>query len=166
MTRDARRQVAAAARRRGGTRRAMAAALLLTAVAHGDPARAGVNVAQLRSYQEASTIALTTTGRKSGEPRTVEIWFVVDQEGRLYVQSGRAGRTGWYRNLLHTPAVTMRIGELAMRGVATPVDDLTEVARVHELFRQKYLRARLSAWIGSDVGRGKVVLIGELTQLP
>ena len=140
------------------------AVVMLSALPGG--AFAGVQVAQLRTYQDASTIELATTGRKSGETRTVEIWFVADDQGRLYVQSGKDGKTDWYQNLLKTPAVTMRIGELAMRGVATPVEDLTEVARVHELFRQKYLRARVSEWIGSDVGRGRVVLIAELTQLP
>lgn len=147
------------------SRRAVAAvALVLLAAAV--PARAAVYAAQLRSYQEASTIDLTTVGRTSGKPRTVTIWFVVDEAGRLYVQSGKDGTTDWYRNLLRTPAVTMRIGELNMKGAAAPVEDLTEVARVHELFRQKYLRARLSEWIGSDVGRGRVVQLRELTQLP
>jgi len=87
-------------------------------------------------------------------------------QGRLYVQSGKDGKTDWYRNLIKTPAVSMRIGELAMTGVAVPIEDLTEITRVHELFRQKYLRARMAEWIGSDTGRGKVVQLGELTQLP
>jgi deazaflavin-dependent oxidoreductase (nitroreductase family) len=142
----------------------VAAVILLLPVSTA--ARADVPAAQLRTYQDASTLDLTTIGRKSGEPRTVTIWFVVDDGGRLYVQSGKGGKTDWYQNLLHTPAVTMRMGELAMSGVATPVEDQTEIARVHELFRQKYLRARLSEWIGSDVGRGTVVQLGELTQLP
>jgi deazaflavin-dependent oxidoreductase (nitroreductase family) len=146
-------------------RRALVLAALLAAV----PAvRVGgaVPVAQLRSYQDASTIELTTTGRTSGKPRTVTIWFAVDDQGRLYVQSGRGGRTDWYQNLLKTPAVTMRIGELSMRGVAKPIDDAAEVARVHELFRQKYLRARLTAWFGGEVGRGRVVELVDLVQLP
>ncbi|MBX3028378.1 nitroreductase family deazaflavin-dependent oxidoreductase [bacterium] len=143
--------------------RPLAAVAFLLAVA---PATAAVLPGQLASYRDASTIELTTIGRRSGQPRTVIIWFVADDEGRLYVQSGRDGRTDWYLNLRQTPAVTMRIGELAMSGVAVPVADVAEVARVHELFRQKYLRARLSAWIGSDVGRGRVVQLGDLNQLP
>ena len=146
-------------------RRALLVALLTVGFAVA-PARGGVPAAQLRSYQEKSTLELTTTGRASGELRTVTIWFVADDQGRLYVQSGRDGKTDWYRNLIKTPAVTMRIGELVMTGVAVPIEDLTEIARVHELFRQKYLRARMAGWIGSDTGRGKVVQLGELTQLP
>lgn len=148
------------------TTRAALGFVCLLALAPAARAGGTVPAAQLRSYQDASTIELTTTGRRSGQPRTVTIWFVVDDQGRLYVQSGQEGRTDWYRNLRQTPAVTMRIGELAMRGVATPIDDAAEVARVHELFRQKYLRARLTAWFGGEVGHGKVVQLGELSQLP
>ena len=145
--------------------RALLVALLTVGFAVA-PARGGVPVAQLRSYQNKSTLELTTTGRTSGELRTVTIWFVADDQGRLYVQSGKDGKTDWYRNLIKTPAVSMRIGELAMTGVAVPIEDLSEITRVHELFRQKYLRARMAEWIGSDTGRGKVVQLGELTQLP
>lgn len=146
------------------TGRALLLAALLALAAVSAQAGGNVYVGQLRMYQEASTVELTTTGRKSGEPRTVTIWFVVDQQGRLYVQSGSGGKADWYLNLLKTPAVGARIAELVMGGVARPIDDLTEVARVHELFRQKYLRARLTGWFGGEVGHGKVVQIDELVQ--
>ena len=147
------------------TARAVLALAALLAVAPAARVAATVPLSQLRSYQDASTVELTTTGRKSGAPRTVTIWFVIDEQGHLYVQSGKGGGTDWYRNLLQTPAVTLRIGELAMRGVAAPIDDAAETARVHELFRQKYLRARLSGWFGGEVGHGRVVQLGELNQL-
>lgn len=142
---------------------ALLAALL---IAGAERARAGepIYAPQLRTVQEKSTLELTTTGRTSGEPRTVTIWFAVDDQGRLYVQAGSGGRADWYLNLLKTPAVKAQIAELSMSGVARPIDDLTEIARVHELFRQKYLRARLTAWLGGEVGRGRVVQIDELVQ--
>ena len=62
----------------------------------------------MRSRDEA-TVELTTTGRSSGQARTVTIWFVRDGD-RLYVQSGKEGTTDWYRNLLKTPTVTLQIG--------------------------------------------------------
>lgn len=148
------------------TARLLAALLLAAACLPAPAVRATVPLSQLRSYQDASTLELTTTGRTSGAPRPVTIWFVVDGQGGLYVQSGRDGRTDWYRNLLQTPAVTLRIGDLAMKAVAAPVEDLTETARVHALFREKYLRARLAEWIGSETGHGRVVRLGELNQLP
>lgn len=138
--------------------------LSLLLLVSAPPAAGGgpVHEPQLRTVGEASYVALTTTGRKSGEPRTVTIWFVVDAQGRLYVQSGRDGKTDWYRNLLQTPAVSLLIGELQMTGRAVPVVDAAEVARVHELYRQKYLRARVTGWFGGEVGHGRVVQLTDL----
>jgi hypothetical protein len=75
------------------------------------------------------------------------------------VQSGHDGQTDWYQNLLKTPAVSLRIGARELRGRATPIDDPVESARVHELFKQKYLRARIMSWFGGGAGSGKVVVI-------
>jgi len=138
--------------------------LILLAALLAAPAAAGgpVYEAQLRSVAEASTVALTTIGRKSGEPRTVTIWFVVDAQGRLYVQSGSGGTTDWYQNLRQTPAVSLLIGELEMTARAEPIDDAAEIARVHELYRQKYLRARITGWFGGEVGHGRVVALTDL----
>ena len=146
--------------------RLLAALVLVLVCGLAPAAPAKVPLSQLRSYQDASTLDLVTVGRKSGAERTVTIWFVVDAQGKLYVQSGKNGETDWYRNLIKTPAVKLRVGELSMNGVATPVEDLTVVERVHTLFREKYLRARIAEWTGSEVGHGKVVEIGELNQLP
>jgi deazaflavin-dependent oxidoreductase (nitroreductase family) len=52
---------------------------------------------------------LTTAGRVSGRPHTIEIWFAL--QGRtLYVLSGGGDRSDWVRNLLVWPEVTVRIG--------------------------------------------------------
>jgi deazaflavin-dependent oxidoreductase (nitroreductase family) len=102
--------------------------------------------------------ALTTSGRTSGKPRSVMIWFVYDA-GKVYVQSGKGGTTDWYRNLLKTPAVTLKIGDVETPGTAQPIDDRAETARVHELFKQKYLSARVMSWFGGGFGTGKVVRI-------
>lgn len=49
-------------------------------------------------------IDITTSGRKSGEPRRIEIWFhYVD--GRVYI-TGSPGRRDWYANLLAQPQFT------------------------------------------------------------
>lgn len=132
---------------------------LLTVPAYGG---GRVHPPQLRTVQEASTVELTTIGRTSAQPRTVTIWFAADAEGRLYVQSGKDGGTDWYRNLLKTPAVKLKIGELAMTAVAVPIDDPAETARVHELFKEKYLTARIMSWFGGGFGRGKVVRLDDL----
>jgi deazaflavin-dependent oxidoreductase (nitroreductase family) len=110
------------------------------------------------------TLELTTTGRRSGLPRTVTVWFVEDR-GVLYVQSGRRGRTDWYRNLRANPRVAVRIGTLRAEGRAEPVDDPGETARVHDKFLAKYWTARVARWFGLGFGTGKVVRI-DLTSAP
>jgi deazaflavin-dependent oxidoreductase (nitroreductase family) len=55
---------------------------------------------------------LTTTGRVSGKPHTLEIWFAFPpdaQDRTLYMMSGGRGRADWVKNLRRTPAVSIRI---------------------------------------------------------
>ena len=56
--------------------------------------------------------------------------------------------------------IDIKIGDLTFTATAQFIDDSTETERIHEMFRSKYLRARLAGWVGSDVGHGKVVKIG------
>jgi deazaflavin-dependent oxidoreductase (nitroreductase family) len=53
------------------------------------------------------TIDITTIGRKSGQPRRIEIWFY-RAAGRFYL-SGSPGRRSWYANLLSNPAFTFHL---------------------------------------------------------
>ena len=77
---------------------------------------------------------LTTVGRVSGRPHTIEIWFAL-QGPTLYLLSGGGDRSDWVRNLSARPAVTVRIGrrdaaELAGRArVVEPGSDEDELAR-------------------------------------
>ena len=52
---------------------------------------------------------LTTTGRVSGRPHTIEIWFAL-QDDTLYLLSGGGDRSDWVRNLISRPEVTVRVG--------------------------------------------------------
>ena len=110
-----------------------------------------------------STLEITTIGRKSGKPRTKPIWFVYDQ-GDLYIQSGKDGKTHWYRNLQKTPQMQLKIGQLVLTGKAHFVTDTAETARVHDLFRSKYSLALVAGFVGSSIGHGKVVLVEQLTE--
>ena len=114
--------------------------------------------AQLETVSEESLVDITTVGRKSGKPRTATIWFVYEKN-HLYIQSGQGGKTAWYQNLKKNRHISMKIGDLTFTGQAHFIDDPQETERIHELFRSKYLRARLASWTGSQVGHGKVVEI-------
>ena len=52
-------------------------------------------------------IDITTTGRKSNEPRRIEIWFH-RHDGR-YFMTGTPGRRSWYANLSAHPDFTFHL---------------------------------------------------------
>src|SRR5688572_31019135 len=55
----------------------------------------------------SSTLLLTTTGRKSGRPIAVPLFYAAEGD-RLYIVASFGGNDeppGWYRNLLANPAV-------------------------------------------------------------
>jgi deazaflavin-dependent oxidoreductase (nitroreductase family) len=81
---------------------------------------------------------LTTTGRRTGAPHRIEIWFAVDQ-GTLFLLSGGRDRSDWVQNLLVNPNVSIELGTDTFAGVARviPPDD-PEDRHARELLVQKY----------------------------
>ncbi len=112
--------------------------------------------ADLEKVADQSTVELTTAGRTSGKPHTKPIWFVYDQ-GHLYLQSGKEGKTDWYQNLKMNPQLTLKIGTVMASGKAKFISDAKETERIHSLFSKKYLTARLAGAVGSSIGHGKAV---------
>jgi deazaflavin-dependent oxidoreductase (nitroreductase family) len=55
---------------------------------------------------------LTTTGRSSGLPRQIEIWFV-EHAGRHYIVSERRTESGWVKNLTSHPRAHFSVGTRA-----------------------------------------------------
>jgi deazaflavin-dependent oxidoreductase (nitroreductase family) len=84
---------------------------------------------------------VTTTGRRTGAPHTIEIWFGVDRDV-VYLMAGGRDRSDWVRNLIANPHVKVRIREHEWDADARPVDpDTEEDARVRPLLRDKYADA-------------------------
>jgi deazaflavin-dependent oxidoreductase (nitroreductase family) len=73
---------------------------------------------------------VTTKGRRSGHPHTIEIWFAL-RDDTVYVLSGGGDGSDWVRNLREDPTVGLRLGDhdLICKGrvVEDPQED--EVAR-------------------------------------
>jgi deazaflavin-dependent oxidoreductase (nitroreductase family) len=70
------------------------------------------------------TVDITTTGRRTGEPRRIEIWMV-DVDGRFFI-TGTTGRRDWLANLNADPHLVVHLKRRArvdLRAVATPVAD-------------------------------------------
>ena len=55
------------------------------------------------------TVDITTTGRRSGEPRRIEIWSHYF-DGRV-ILTGSPGRRSWYANLVANPEFTYHLKE-------------------------------------------------------
>ncbi|MGB0092456.1 MAG: nitroreductase/quinone reductase family protein [Solirubrobacteraceae bacterium] len=84
-----------------------------------------------RALTHDRTVDITTIGRRSGQPRRVEIWFH-NLDGRIYI-SGLPGRRGWYANVVAHPDFVFHLKETAQAGIpahAHPVTDPAERRRV------------------------------------
>ena len=93
---------------------------------------------------------LTTVGRRSGEPRTVELWFVLD--GRtVHFLAGGGEDAQWVRNATVEPAVRLKLGQRTYAGrVRRPDPDSSEAADARRRMATKYQGWRegrpLSRW--------------------
>jgi deazaflavin-dependent oxidoreductase (nitroreductase family) len=80
---------------------------------------------------------LTTTGRVSGRPHEIEIWFGL--HGRtLYLLSGGGERSDWVKNLRAQPAVSVRIAQHNFAATARLVSEAGEDRLARELLANKY----------------------------
>ena len=80
---------------------------------------------------------LTTTGRVTGNPHEIEIWFAL-KDTTLYLLSGGGEKSDWVKNLLKDPAARVRIGKHTFAGVARIVKDETEEIPARYLLAEKY----------------------------
>lgn len=93
---------------------------------------------------------LTTTGRVSGKPHTIEIWFALDGT-TMYMLSGGGDRADWVKNIRRDPAVRVRVGSRTVGAKARIVRAGTSAdAKARELLDGKYMGwrdgKRLSSW--------------------
>ena len=91
---------------------------------------------------------LTTTGRHSGQPHRIGIWFAL-ADGVAYVLSGGGDRADWVRNLMISPEVTLQIGDRRKATKARVVTDREEDALARRLLVDKYTpryRGDLTDW--------------------
>jgi deazaflavin-dependent oxidoreductase (nitroreductase family) len=85
---------------------------------------------------------LTTVGRSSGKPRTVELWFGAEGD-RVYFVSGGGMAANWVKNIQREPGVTVAIGGVEFQGRARVLDrqrDGESWQRGAELCCRKYYR--------------------------
>jgi deazaflavin-dependent oxidoreductase (nitroreductase family) len=79
---------------------------------------------------------LTTTGRVTGRPHEIEIWFGL-REDTLYLLSGNQ-TSDWVKNLLKNPSVRVRIAKHTFTATARLVSDKEEELIARNLVAEKY----------------------------
>jgi len=106
-------------------------------------------------------IYLTTTGRNSGKPHTVELWFAYS-EGKLYL-SHEGAYTDWMKNIEKNEKVSARIEEVRFTGRAKIVGEGTSREQGKKALYEKYYKPASKAVIDDWFSLSTVI---ELTPLP
>ena len=92
---------------------------------------------------------VTTTGRRSGRPHRIEIWYARRGE-TLYLMSGGRRKSDWVQNLIADPAVVVEVDGDTRSGSARVLEDAgDEEARARGLVFDKYsarFEENLVAW--------------------
>lgn len=89
---------------------------------------------------DLSVLYLTTTGRTTGLPRQIEIWFVA-AGGRFYLLAEHFRRAQWVQNIERNPRVAMRIGGEERAATARVLDETADRETwmlAQDLARRKY----------------------------
>jgi deazaflavin-dependent oxidoreductase (nitroreductase family) len=98
-----------------------------------------------RALERGLTCDITTIGRKSGQPRRLEIWyFVVD--GRVYL-TGTPGPRDWLANLQADPRMTLHVKEGAQADLPARAEIIADAAE-----RRRVMGAimRGNAWFAAQ----------------
>ena len=89
---------------------------------------------------ESEFLYLTTTGRRSGQPREIEIWFT-RREGRYYLIAEHGDKANWVQNLRANPQVHIRVAGSSIEARARAMDVKAEPAlrgQIQALSEKKY----------------------------
>jgi len=99
-------------------------------------------VSWLRDHADVECCDVVTTGRVSGNPHEIEIWFGVPDDATvetMYLISGNGPGADWYRNMLVTADVLVKLDGEAHLGRARRVTDPDERRRCGDLMGAKYV---------------------------
>jgi deazaflavin-dependent oxidoreductase (nitroreductase family) len=91
---------------------------------------------------------VTTTGRTTGRPHRIEIWFAAHPErDTVFMLSGGRERADWVRNLVASPRCTVEIGGEQFVGYGRVVEGTDDDELARTLVHDKYGRGDdLAGW--------------------
>lgn len=91
-------------------------------------------------------VDITTTGRRTGDPRRIEIWCHL-MDGQLYLAASPGPRS-WYANLYANPNVTLHLKDDVKADIPVRARPITAEAERRDVF------TRLSAQSAFRQGQG------------
>ncbi len=99
------------------------------------------------ALNRSQVIDLTTTGRRTGQPRRIEI-FLHHDDGRLYITGmPRADRTrDWIHNVAADPHVVVHLKQSVVADVPATARVMTDLDE-----RRPYIEAAARRWGRTDV---------------
>ena len=102
----------------------------------------------LHTFVDLDYCYLTTTGRVTGRPHMIEIWFALNDH-TLYLLSGNKEKADWVKNLTRSPDVRVRLDRSHFTGQARVIADKKEAALARKLVFSKYqprYEGELTSW--------------------
>jgi deazaflavin-dependent oxidoreductase (nitroreductase family) len=97
----------------------------------------------MQSQEEAAKrqfIYVTTTGRRTGLAREIEIWFV-ERYDKFYIFAEHFFKANWVQNIQNNPRVQVRLGGKTFSATARILDEEKDGAvwqAAQQLCREKY----------------------------
>lgn len=95
---------------------------------------------RVSSVYPVPVMLLTTTGAKTGQPRTLPLLYLNDGDAIILIASnyGRTSHPAWYRNLVANPKVKVLAGKRSGTYSASEITDAAERERVWDLALDMY----------------------------
>ena len=105
-----------------------------------DPPLLRLTGGRVSSVYPVPAMQLTTTGAKSGRPRTLPLLYVTDGDRLILMASNYGGKShpAWYRNLVANPKVEVLAGKHSGTYTASQIMDPAERERAWALALELY----------------------------
>lgn len=118
-----------------------------------------MDLRSLEPVRKQNYIYLTTKGRKTGKPHTVELWFALAPDGVYLSHEGDA--TDWMKNVRRRPRVAAKIGKLTFEADAETAEGAARDEGAKALYEKYYKpasKAVIDDWFSlSEVVRLKLI---------
>jgi deazaflavin-dependent oxidoreductase (nitroreductase family) len=104
------------------------------------------------------TIDITTTGRRSGRPRRIEIWLL-DVDGRYFI-TGTPGRRDWIANLRAEPNFVVHLKRRAAVDLPARAVEITDAGT-----RRTVLEHAAAEWYRGEAALDQLLAVAPMVEV-